>query len=115
MSGGSVPFRSFVLLREPTEPLPEKLVQDACVQLIHAAAAALFYSHQVGLLKDTEMVRCGRPPTREARGNFTCTHASAPEVQNHQNLAALWMHEGTEEHGRLAGRDLTFRPWQSAS
>jgi hypothetical protein len=40
------------------------------------------------LLKDTEMARCGRPATREARGNFTCTHASAPEVQNHQNLAA---------------------------
>jgi hypothetical protein len=71
MSGGSVPFRSFVLLREPTEPLPEKLVQDACVQLIPAAAAALFYSHQVDLLKDTEMARCRRPPTREARGNFT--------------------------------------------
>jgi hypothetical protein len=86
--GGSLPFRSFGLLREPTEPLPEELVQDACVQLIHAAAAALLHSHQAGLLKDTEMARCGRPATREARGNFTCTHASAPEVQNHQNLAA---------------------------
>jgi len=75
-------------LREPTEPLPEELVQDAYVQLIDPPAAALFHAHQTGLLEDTEMARCSGPTTREARGNFTCTHASATEIQNHQNLAA---------------------------
>ncbi len=86
--GRSLRLRSFGFLREPTEPLPEELVQDAYLQLIDPPAAALFHAHQTGLLEDTEMARCGGPTTREARGNFTCTHASATEIQNHQNLAA---------------------------